>query len=178
MTKNVFTAKFSVLLVALFLCGIFISILKYNGFFLSSTTEGKEFNSRLITSLKSGASAPVPFKELVHGTWGQVCIFVADASYPESARESVVSFLQERGKPYQDDKKDFPVIFLLVSDTDFRAIRLNRRYVSIEERKYIFYSGTDGAIGRHQGCLDYNDAALSVLNKEKNSELILTSNSQ
>ncbi len=178
MTKKVFTAKFNGLLVALFLCGMLISILKYNGFFLSSTTEGKEFKSRLITSLKSDISAPVPFKELVHGAWKQVCIFVADSSYPESARESVVSFLQERGKSYQDDKKDFPVIFLLVSDNDFRAIRLNRRYVSIEERKYIFYSGVDDSIGRHQGCLDYNDAAFSVVNKGENSELILTSNSQ
>lgn len=169
---KIFTFKFNLLLILLFFCGIIVSILKYNGVFLSSA-EGADFKKRVAASIKSDQS--VSFKSLIPGEWSQVCIFVADTSYPESAREGIASFLKEKGLQYSDDQKDFPVIFLLVSDGEYQVVRLNRRYLSLEGKKYVFYYGANSLSERHQGCVDFDDAALTVLNKEKKSLLLLTS---
>ena len=174
MQEKIFTAKFIGIVFFLFLCGIFIGVLNYNAIWLSSA-ESKDFKSEVAASLQEAPKSPLSLKNLISGEWSEACVFVADTSYPDSAREGLVEFLAQRGLDHVDDKKDYPVIFLFLARDSYKTIRVDQRYVRANNRTYAFYFNSEKSSGKHHGCVEFSNAVLVVKDKEKSSELLLTS---
>jgi|GEM_PF-6653459 len=171
---KILSAKFAGIVFLFFLCGLFTGILNYNSIWLSSA-ESKDFKSKVIASLQAEPESPLPLRDLIPGEWFEACIFVADTSYPESARAELATLLEQRGLGYADDKKDYPVIFLFLGRDSYKTVRVNQRYIRASGRKYALYFKSEKRSGRRHGCVGFSDAVLIAEDKEKSAALLLAS---
>lgn len=175
MQNKIFTLKFTVAVFFLFIFGSFIGILNYNSVWFSSA-ENKDFKSKVIASLQASPQSSLSLDSLISGEWSEACIFVANTSYPESARKGLETLLEQRGLESIDDKRNYPLIFLFINKNSYKTIPMDQRYVKANSKTYVFYFKSEKSSDKHYGCVPFSNAILVIRDKEKISELLLAPN--